>query len=133
MTEIAEQWHETTDVQGTSAVAGSDSFASLAGVLHEESLRLTAVAEACRGSAHELEEREGRLAAWEHDLGERQRALDTRTEELERWKGELEEIAVRSEEANERIAEATEREAALKSLAQELLDRYQHVRPADHD
>jgi hypothetical protein len=131
MTEIAEQWHEAADIQATSADAGSESFACLAGALHEESLRLTAIAEACRTSAHELEEREGRLAAWEHDLGERQRAVDIRTEELEQWKRELEEIAARSAEANARIAEATEREAALKSLAQELLDRYQDVLPAD--
>ena len=113
MTEIAEQWHETTE-----------GFASLAGTLQEESVRLASIAEACRTKTQELAEWEGRLAGWEHELGDRQRGLDARAEELERWRHELDEIAAQSEQAGARIADAAEREAALKSLAQSILDRY---------
>ena len=53
---------------------------------------------------------------------------------LEVGDGELDEVAVRSEQATARIAEAAEREAALRSLAEELLDRYRGMpAPGEQD
>jgi len=134
MTEIAEPWHDTTEAESTTDDATADGFASVAGALQEESARLAAVAETFRATARELAEHEQRLTGWEQALDERQRVLDARSEALDRWKQELDEIAARSKKAKARIAEAGEREAALRSLAEEVLDRYRDTAtPSDHD
>jgi chromosome segregation ATPase len=134
MTEIAEPWHDTTEAESAAGDASSDGFAGVAGALQEESARLAAVADTFRATARELAEHEQRLRGWGQALDEKQRVLDARSEALDRWKRELDEIAARSEQANARIAEAGEREAALRSLAEEVLNRYRDTPlPGDHN
>jgi len=125
MTEIAESWHEVTTEEPSHADdAGETTFAGFVERLEEETARLRSLAEASEATARELAERESSLDAREQALSGVQRELDTRQEELERWRQELEQLAAQTEQANARITEAGEREAGLRALAHELLERY---------
>lgn len=124
MTEIAEPWHELTEAEHRHDNGGDTSFAVFVERLEEETARLRSLAEASEATARELADREANLGAREQALSDRQRELDTRREELERWQQELDRLAGQTEQANARIAEAAERETALRALAHELLQRY---------
>jgi predicted RNase H-like nuclease (RuvC/YqgF family) len=119
MTEIAEPWHEVADAEHEQNV-----FAGFVERLEDETSRLRSLAEASHATARELAERESSLDAREQALGAAQRDLDARRQELEQWQQELERRASETEQATARIAEAAEREAGLRSLAHDLLQRY---------
>jgi DNA repair exonuclease SbcCD ATPase subunit len=125
MTEIAESWNETTDI-GNRHIGngGTSTFAAFVGRLEEETGRLRSLAEAAEATARELAEREATLDARERALSVAQRELDTRRQELEGWQRELNDLAAQTEKAEARIAEAAEREAGLRALANDLLHRY---------
>jgi chromosome segregation ATPase len=90
----------------------------------EESERLRALAETTHETARALAEHEASLEARETALGDAQRGLEARGEELERWQEHLQRLSADAERADARIAEAAEREAALRALAHDLLNRY---------
>jgi chromosome segregation ATPase len=125
MTDVAEQWHEVTDAEhGNDDNGGATTFAGFVERLEEETGRLRSLAEASEATARDLAEREASLDGREQALNAAERELDTRRDELERWKQELERLAAQTEQANARIAEAAEREAGLRALAHDLLQRY---------
>jgi chromosome segregation ATPase len=125
MTEIAESWHEVAhEEHGHTDDVRETTFTGFVERLEEETTRLRSLAEASEATARQLAERESSLDAREQALSGVQRELETRREELERWRQELEQLAAQTEQANARIAEAGEREAGLRALAHELLDRY---------
>jgi ABC-type transporter Mla subunit MlaD len=118
MTEIAEPWHEVAD-DGRTAT-----FSAFVEQLEEETARLRSLAEASEATARGLAEREASLDQREQALREAHAELDARRGELDRRQEELERLAAQTEQANARIAEAAEREAGLRGLAHELLQRY---------
>jgi peptidoglycan hydrolase CwlO-like protein len=125
MTELAEPRHPINDEYEL----GSDenrttTFVSFVHTLEAESERLRSLAEACRQTTHELAERETRLNAREHTLKAAQQELETRQQVLDHWQQQLEARAAEADHAKARIAEAAEREEALKALAHDLLRRY---------
>lgn len=125
MTEVAEPWHEVADAEHRhDDNGGVTTFAGFVERLEEETARLRSLAEASEATARELAGREASLDGREQALNAAQRELDARREELERWKQELERLAAQTEHANARIAEAAEREAGLRALAHDLLQRY---------
>jgi chromosome segregation ATPase len=124
MTELAEPWHEVSDTEQTQDDRRDASFAGFVGRLEDETARLRSLAEASEATARDLAERTANLEAREGALSAAQRELDGRREELERWQHELETLAAQTDHANARIAEAAEREAGLRALAHDLLQRY---------
>jgi chromosome segregation ATPase len=103
---------------------GETTFTGFVERLEEETARLRSLAEASEATARQLGDREASLDAREQALNDAQRELETRRGELERWKDELEQLATRTELASARIADAAEREAGLRALAHDLLQRY---------
>ena len=120
MTEIREPSYETSDA----LTEDGRSFVAITAMLQEEGRRLVAVAEDCRSIAVQLAEREAALAGREHVIAEAERELERRHEHLNRWQHELNDRAAQIDEARGRIEEAAEREAALKAMAESLLERY---------
>jgi chromosome segregation ATPase len=124
VTEIAETWHETTDAEQHNDNGRAATFAGFVERLEEETGRLRSLAEASEATARELAEREASLEAREQALSAAQHELDSRRDELQQWQHELENLAAQTDQANARIAEAAEREAGLRALAHDLLQRY---------
>jgi uncharacterized protein (DUF3084 family) len=120
MTEVAQPWHEITEEQD----GGDPSFGGFVTRLEEEAGRLRALAEAAEAAALQLADREASLETREQELGRRHHELDARRADLERWQAELDSRAAQTEQASARIAEAAEREAGLRTLAHDLLERY---------
>lgn len=131
MTELVESWSEANE-QGAGGFNGTTdgTLASFVDRVRDESERLVSIARTCQETAHELAEREARVHALEQALGDRQRELDARHDELERLQQQLNELAAATERANTRIEEAARREADLRALAHDLLERYGEV-PSD--
>jgi DNA repair exonuclease SbcCD ATPase subunit len=125
MTELAEQWHGVSDHdEMPDDRQTTTTFVGFVHTLEEESERLRSLAEACQQAARDLAERETSLDSREQALHGAQHELDSRRRELERWQQELDARTAEVDRASARIAEAAEREAALKSLAHDLLERY---------
>jgi uncharacterized protein (DUF3084 family) len=116
--ELSEQVDEGVELRK------DQTLASFVDRMREESDRLVSLASACDATAHDLAEREACVHAREQALGDRQREIDTRHDELERWQQQLNELAAETQQANARIAEASQREAELLALAHDLLQRY---------
>jgi chromosome segregation ATPase len=125
MTELAEPWGEIATTEGVQAQGRSDGgFAGFVHALEEESERLRALAETWQATAQALGEREAGLVERERAVSDAQQELDRRREELAAWQEQLERLSAEGENASARIAEAAEREAGLKALAQDVLNRY---------
>lgn len=126
MTAFMESASESSEQLDAGVELGTDqTLASFVDCLREESDRLVSLASACNATAHDLAEREAGALAREQELGDRQRELDARYEELERrQQQQLNELAAATQQANARLAEASEREAQLRALAHDLLERY---------
>jgi peptidoglycan hydrolase CwlO-like protein len=125
MTELAEQWHHVGDHEERADDGSAETtFVEFVHTLEEESERLRSIAEACRQAAGNHAERETSLDSREQALQATQHELDARRGELERWQQELDARTAEVDRASARIAEAAEREAALKSVAHDLLQRY---------
>jgi chromosome segregation ATPase len=122
--ETSEQWAYEATADAVDEGEKGTTFAAVATALQDHGDRLIELAEACRASAHDLAEREARVGEREHALTEAWSDLDRRREELENWKRELDEAAARAHDAEMRITEAAEREAALRSVAETVLARY---------
>lgn len=132
MTELAASGPGVHALQGRwfaedRGVAGPASFVER---LREESQRLESLAGAWHVIAHELSEHENSVHARELALREKERELDIRHDELEQRLQQLKELAAETQHANARIAEAGEREAQLRALAHDLLQRYSDTPPA---
>jgi DNA repair exonuclease SbcCD ATPase subunit len=104
--ESTEQWHD--------AGPGAGTFAGMATALQDHGDRLAQLAEACRAEARELAEREARIDEREQAIAEGFAELDRRRGELDDWKREVE----------ARVAEAAEREASLRAIAEAVLARF---------
>lgn len=125
MSEVADGRQAHQDEAAATSGDHSDAFAGFAHALYDESQRLLTLAGQAREHAQQLAEREAHLVEQEHALAEAQRELEKRREEVERVARELRDVATRAEAAEDRIAEAAEREAALNAIARDLLQRYE--------
>lgn len=114
--EPADQVYALSRDAAASGGGNGGQFVEFANALHDESRRLLALADEARGRARELAEQEARIAEREHAL-ERDRA------DIVRRSQELDDRLERAEAAEARISEAAEREAALRALAHDLLER----------
>ena len=124
MTEKTEEWQHTgtPEAHNGENVSNGNRFLTMTHALHEESERLIELAEECRANAHRLGEREATLAERENAVAEAENGLQQRNEELNHRQRHLDDLASRADEAQRRIIEAADREAALKAMAQSVLE-----------
>jgi chromosome segregation ATPase len=99
-------------------------FVSLAEELIGEHARLTELAERCRVDGEAIAARESAIVDRERSFDSRRRELAEEAERLARWRDELNEKMHVVEAAEQRIAEARERELRLAALGNELLAQY---------
>jgi len=128
MTEIGQQWETDhgeldVDVEGEGPAHGGP-FLALTHAFQHENERLVQLAEACRDHAQQLVGQEASLAEREQRLSEAEEALARHGAELDQREQYVNELAGRAEEVNARLADATEREAALAALGVQLVERY---------